>query len=140
MREILFRGKRTINGKWTESDCITQSHKITRLWDDQEAIWVSVISDTVSQYIGLNDGRGTKIFDGDILRFRDDDLNCTWLGKIEFGNPNSEYNWGWQIVPIGECKYDESILMWIETELPNVHCEIIGNIWDSPELLGVKQK
>ena len=54
-----------------------------------------------------------------------------------FGNPNGEYNWGWQLVPITECDANKDILMWVETEMGYMYCEVIGNTFGNPELLEV---
>lgn len=144
MREILFRGKRTDNGEWGKGYytrlgdkyhyILTGKLSVTKGFPEFEHF--SVIPETVGQYIGLTDDHKNKIFDGDILRFTDTNLDYTWTGVIRFGNPNGGYNWGWQIVPIGDVDVNTDILLWVETELPNIKCEIIGNIHDNPELLG----
>ena len=56
-----------------------------------------------------------------------------WKAMVKFGNPNWEYNWGWQLVPIGECDMNKDILLWIDMEIAN--CEVIGNIFDDKHLL-----
>lgn len=52
---------------------------------------------------------------------------------------NGEYNWGWQLVPITECDANKDILLWVETEMDYMFCEVIGNIFDNPELLEVQE-
>lgn len=99
-----------------------------------------VIPETVGQYTGLTDKNGKKIFEGDILRgfaypFRDGEgkhnyyAEVVWFenspafGLVTHKNPKSN------VVGIsdGNCEYmeDWETFLW----------EVIGNIYDNPELL-----
>ena len=99
---------------------------------------VEVIPKTVCQCTGLKDDDGTLIFENDVLSLKDEISKCEWKAVVKFGNPNSEYTWGWQLVPITECDANKDILMWVETEMGYMYCEVIGNIFDNPELLEVQ--
>lgn len=90
---------------------------------------------TLGQYIGLTDKNSKKIFEGDILSLRCDINDIKWLAVVQFGNPNCTDNWGWQLVPIAKTDVNKDILLWVETGLNYVECEIIGNIYDNLELL-----
>lgn len=86
--------------------------------------WSDVDPKTVGQYTGLNDKNGVKIFKGDIV------LNpngCTdFVGVVEF----SEGSW-WVV----NNKNKDAIPLF--DELNGV--DILGNIWDNPELLEVSE-
>lgn len=144
MREILFRGKRVDTGQWVISDCFFQCVGEIKLWDNPNRDgWVCVKAETIGQYTGLTDKNGTKIFEGDIVEIHDKATNIHWTAIIEFGNPNSDYCWGWQLKPlkilkptaVKEFYWNKSILCWVEMECAGVLCEVIGNIYDNPELL-----
>lgn len=88
---------------------------------------------TLCQYIGLKDKDGNRIWENDIVLLREEIQDYEWKAIVNFGNPNCEYNWGWQLLPIGECEMNKDILLWIDMEIAN--CKVIGNVFDNPELL-----
>lgn len=143
MREILFRGKSDLLG-WIEGWYCPEVNwgghhfpvGITRKTKDGWLDDVAVIPETIGQFTGLTDTNGKKVFEGDILKFTDTNANYEWIGIVEFGNPNAEYNWGFQLVYISGTKANIDILMWFDMEESGAFCEVIGNIHDNPELLG----
>lgn len=64
MREILFRGKRTDDGKWTAGDL--WQNKGTYICPFGTGEIVRIEPSTAGQYTGLCDKNGTKIFEGDV--------------------------------------------------------------------------
>lgn len=143
MREIIFRGKRVDNGEWVYSSFIMQDkeHKLllaeVELFDGEK--WRAVDPETVSEYTGLTDKNGKRIFEGDIVELEDRYYDTKWRAIVEFGNPNGNCSWGWQLRPIGKVDINTDILCWIEMEDVGVFCEVIGNKWDNPDLLEVKE-
>ena len=141
IREVIFRGKRADNGGWIEGDLLQIKYynkpiiecKIMPQTPVSSAY--PVIPETVGQFTGLTDRNGKKIFEGDIVRLTDEHNEIEWTAVVVFGNPNGEYNWGWQLKAIGEFDGNKDILLWVDMEESGAYCEIIGNIHDNPELL-----
>ena len=145
MREILFRAKRIDNGEWVEgnfyesklSGCYILHPRIRVRKKDGVIIGdrfdvYDIDPETLSQYTGLKDGNGKRIWENDIVLLREEIQNYEWKATVKFGNPNCESNWGWQLVPIEGCDMNKDILLCIDMEIAN--CEVIGNIFDDPEL------
>lgn len=71
MREILFRAKRKDDGKWVYGD-LAHVVRIT-LNRDEKCIRVGgydVDESTIGQFTGMLDSNGEKIFEGDIVEFK----------------------------------------------------------------------
>jgi len=143
MREILFKAKRKDNGEWVEGLLWKKKYNSNKIFiscfpdkDDNEEAYV-VDSNTISQYTGLTDKNGNKIWENDIVHLFGIDTirNYDWKAVVEFGNPNSLYSWGYQLKPIGHFEYNEDILCWVGMEEANIYCEVIGNTFDNQELL-----
>ncbi|MGN1107666.1 MAG: YopX family protein [Huintestinicola sp.] len=125
MREILFRGKRSDNGKWVKGYLyITHigAHEIGS-YDAEiniERFTFDVIPETVGQYTGLTDKNGTKIFEGDIVSLR----KCNELiYKVVYDNFRFELH----------NKNDTAC--YVLSIYKSKDFEIIGNIHDNPEIL-----
>ena len=136
MREILFRGKRTDTGKWIIGQLARYNPRfdVANMIDEHEMI-VPIQTKTVGQFTELTDRNGEKVFDGDILKFTDLNAEYEWIGRVEFGNPNGEYNWGFQLVFVKGEKPNTDILLWFDMEETGAFSEVIGNIYDNLELL-----
>ena len=142
MREILFRGKYSkkspdwIEGSFHRDEdtniCEIAYRYYKKENETKAGIWVYGVVDpeTVGQYTGLTDKNGKKIFEGDIVRLTDEHNEMEWTAVVVFGNPNGDYNWGWQLNAIEEFDGNKDILLWVDMEESGVYCEIIGNIHD----------
>lgn len=146
MREILFRGKSVDDNEWVYGslciDAVEQLHGVDaganafiRFYDTEtkKMKMVEVQRETVGQYTELNDNNKAKIFEGDIVRCYYRSLDDKYIAVVEFGNPNSVYNWGFQLRPITKTDFNTDILLWVETEETGAFIEIIGNIHDKEE-------
>lgn len=139
MYETLFKAKTVLNGKWVVGFyvCIGENHyiytgKINLLSNSLEERY-RVVPETKVQYIGLSDTNKRKIFSGDILKCCDKNNGLEFIAVVEFGNPNGEYNWGWQLRHLKGDKPNLDILLWVDMEETGVTCEVIGNIHDERE-------
>lgn len=125
-REILFRGKHIhaisknqhLDGKWIKG-YLAAANYINSPELEGEFL---VDEETTGQYIELNDAYDKKIFDGDILEFEN------WDGEksryIVFWNKTE---WNAREITTGAI---EDFCFWDSDKW-----EIIGNIFDNPELL-----
>lgn len=118
--------------KFFEKDC-AHMRNISGVSD------IDVDENTICEYTGLKDRNGNEIFEGDIVKLAEPKLKIEWNAVVEFGNPNGVYDWGYQLKPITnnaiKYNYNLDILCWVGMEDVNVYCEVIGNIYDNPDLL-----
>lgn len=161
MREILFKAKRMDNGEWVEGNLIYSEDAD----DDYKAIiipisnsamftsggskgdlgfeeWQRVDQSTICQYTGLTDKNGQKIWENDIVQFEDT------------GEEGYEYKEGFDFVNRARVEFAEG--RWSLTDFLSdnsgvmdemynhaefmgfwEYCEVVGNVFDNPDLLEV---
>ena len=134
MREILFRGKRLDTGEWVEGDLLSIVGGREDGWRaicPQTAAMspYQVEPETVSQYIGRKDDKGRRIYEGDIVLSDDLVFGEGGLFQIQW---NETWH-GWDANRVG-AKDD----IYTIGELGDI--EIVGNRWDTPNLLGGETK
>ena len=116
-REIIFRGK-TFDNKWIEG-------YLFKSWNDSYILWgttngvpnmTEVQSNTIGQYVEMNDIEDKRIFENDIIKTRDG------IGYIKFKKSKAIYE---IVTDDWDLPFDE-----VGSEI-----EIIGNIYDNGDLL-----
>lgn len=124
MREILFRGKRTDNGKWVKGllTVMWGQYHIINPNDENTAYPIDI--ETVGQYTGLTDKNGKKIFEGDIIK--DHSFTIDDFSKVVYDTENAQFS-------LADC--DEICDTMEEWERYREDYEIVGNIYDNPELV-----
>lgn len=135
MREILFRAKRKSNGKWIEGYIYKQ---IVNLNDEyyirRGDTDYLVVPETVGQFTGLTDKKGKKIFEGDIVHavYQVGYVGCK---DIDYGIGIVKYCASYY----GGASYEIDIIgdsgSRIFTASLENGVEVIGNVYDNPELL-----
>lgn len=143
MREIKFRGKRVDNGEWVYGDLAHNYDSYIKdskdLVDDLYRGWFKVVDNTVGQYTGLKDRNGREIYEGDII-------NLTNTAGVSI-NVVCEFGTARRVifentVDITGCYFKLSNgekTFPIVSNYAGKHdldlFEIIGNIYENPELL-----
>lgn len=134
-REILFKAKRKDNGEWVEgqyayiTNPLTEDGKpIKHLICNGTNIFNDLIDpDTLCQYTGLTDKNGKEIWENDILR-----RDGYWDIRIEFENGVFMVRNTDKVQYINRVVYAPISIFDIKMY------EVIGNIFDNPELLEVE--
>lgn len=142
-REILFRGKRVDNGEWIYGDLLTPTD-IMDVWEISENTGMGdryeIDPETVGQYTGITDKNETKIFEGDIVctRYSDGKICCSGDVQFCYGVYGAEWIEQKKNKGMVGCWGQLHNLRRFDDDIIN-HIEVIGNIYDNPELLEKKE-
>lgn len=142
MRQILFRGKsKSINkGKWIYGSFVEDADLNTCCIRNKSLVYELVDRETVGQYTCLTDKNGNMIFEGDIIRAVTLDTGTECLAVVCFGNFIDENNGDEYIGFYIEFDGIKTTAAQLAMEECKNRIEVIGNIYDNPELLEVGKK
>lgn len=124
----LYRAKRTDNGEWVEGLLTIMWGQLHVINPNDENTAYPIDQSTICKCTGLKDDDGKKIFEGDIVGY----IDCT-----STENGYSEHYCR------GRVAWDEETASFQVTERLSAEsyevldrgCNVLGNIFDNPELL-----
>lgn len=135
MREILFKAKRKDNGEWIQG-------YYYQIWQQGYILWgminnipdmVEVNPNTLCQYTGLTDKNGKRIWESDVVK----------CNKRKEGYDLYKVVWRKEFADFGVeplmYKVQYPIGFTLGRTLRGCDYKVIGNIFDNPELLEVKE-
>lgn len=132
MRQILFKAKCAEEPyDWVEG----YLNKCERefIISNDDGLGVFIKPDTICQYTGLTDKNGNRIWENDVIQYIDEDLAVN--GVVRFGRHEQivMLELGFYVEWVSneaEC-FKTDICYWAERR----DIDVIGNIFDNPELL-----
>ena len=129
-RKIIFRGKNIHTGEWLYGDYHREgkTHYITKpeqYLREYAPIEFIVDGKTIGQFTGLLDKNGKEIYEGDVILQQGYSGKKPMLVRFEHG----AFIVGWHG---GSSTQTRPMLI-------QKRCEVLGNIYDNPELISKKQ-
>lgn len=136
-REILFRAKKVDGGELVEG-YVVQRHGEWFIYDINNSDTCRqnnylIDEDTICQYTGLTDKNGKKIWEGDIIKYHFGEV----YAPVKFGeyqscfDSTSTCHVGFYVDWDKNHNFRKDLGYWIKL----VDAEVVGNIFDNPELL-----
>ena len=135
MRDLFFRGQtrrkgekvfmdgRPVDANWVYGGIFQGKGDFSVMYTYEPIEKRPVYTDTVGQYTGFDDKNGTKVFEGDILRLKRHLYVIEWKNGCLYA---SQKNF---------LKGNVSARYLLIEGLVKDGAEVIGNIYESPELL-----
>lgn len=110
------------------------------VWLEKQKEWVHCDNGIICQYTGLHDENGKEIYEGDIIEFSYDEFTGNFDTKVAKGTIEFTSGGAFCIKPFeieGRKVKDTYNEEWFLLYTVNTDTlEVIGNIYDNPELLG----
>ena len=132
LRDFLFKAKRMDNGEWVEGDLIHYFDGENRFAICNAAGLYEIVPYTICQYTGLTDKNGVKIWENDVVKYEDAEADFEGYHDNVFVNvgktcitPQGVFFTNRQTVDMDDLWLSEC----------SVDAEVIGNIFDNPDLL-----
>lgn len=113
MRDVLFRGKKTIDGDCAFGNLETSPIGVAHIIEDY--FFYAVQAETVSEFSGRFDTKENRIFENDIVEEAGGHRSV-----VKYSEEEAKF--------VLESKY-------VVTELGNKQVTVIGNIFDNPDLI-----
>lgn len=137
-REIKFRGKRVDNGEWVYGSLVeialTAETSIVD-WDSPSYSRREVDPDTVGQFTDLKDKNDKEIYEGDILRLTNPKLWPDYSHVVKWNESLAQFVISSDSTRHGRPLHEECSFLGFKGTHGKFGVEVIGNIWESPELL-----
>lgn len=135
MRNFKFRGKMKVRNKWIYGDIAHVQGELCIQTDVSEenkhTIGWNVIPESIGQFTGLRDKNGKEIYEGDIIQTNDSEGNQI-LHEVYY--LESEARFATKLIGYENLNEGSLTQKWIN----ELDFEVIGNIFDNPELLKEK--
>lgn len=153
----LFKAKRLDNGEWVQGyyakglEVFTNCEEVHIIFEPNTMFyssgetdgWYKVDPSTICQCTGLKDKNGKLIWEGDIILFQLDNDDCPFpnkdtkkrLGKVFYKGFRTTFAIG--MGENGSSSINDDLWKYVQN---GNRVEVIGNIFDNPELLESEEK